>query len=92
MGFISTVLIKYIEQGLSSFCALYCLSVQSVLSTDISTANLSGDLRLEVPWHKTSTIAVCVHGGELTLWRLWGSVTVMLEFDKTEVQSYEAER
>lgn len=60
-------------------------------STDISVQNLSRD------WHfllgpKDSIIAVCVHGGELRLSRLWASVKVMLKFEKTEVQFYEAER
>ena len=60
-------------------------------STDISVQNLSKD------WHfllgpKDSIIAVCVHGGELRLSRLWASVKVMLKFEKTEVQFYEAER
>lgn len=56
-------------------------------------ANLSRDYRFKVPRpQESSTIAVCVHGGELTLSRLWGSVIVELEFDKTEVQFYEAER
>ena len=60
-------------------------------STDISVQNLSRD------WHfllgpKDSIIAVCVHGVELRLSRLWASVKVMLKFEKTEVQFYEAER
>ena len=60
-------------------------------STDVSVQNLSRD------WHfllgpKDSIIAVCVHGGELRLSRLWASVKVMLKFEKTEVQFYEAER
>ena len=60
-------------------------------STDISVQNLSRE------WHfllgpKDSIIAVCVHGGELRLSRLWASVKVMLKFEKTEVQFYEAER
>ncbi len=63
------------------------------ISTDISVANLSRENRFKVrPRPESSTIAVCVHGGELTLSRLWGSVIVELEFDKTEVQFYEAER
>ena len=71
---------------LSSTDELIC-----TFSTDISVQNLSRD------WHfllgpKDSIIAVCVHGGELRLSRLWASVKVMLKFEKTEVQFYEAER
>ena len=71
---------------LSSTDELIC-----TFSTDISVQNLSRD------WHfllgpKDSIIAVCVHGGDLRLSRLWASVKVMLKFEKTEVQFYEAER
>ena len=60
-------------------------------STDISVQNLSRDWHF-LPGPKDSIIAVCVHGGELRLSRLWASVKVMLKFEKTEVQFYEAER
>lgn len=63
------------------------------MSTDISVSNLSHDISFTVPRQEILTVAVCVHGGELALSRLWGSVKVLLEFDsKTEVQFYEAER
>jgi len=62
------------------------------VSTGISVPNLSSAITFKVPRHVSSTVAVCVYGGELTLSRIWGSVKVVLEFDKTEVQFYEAER
>ncbi|XP_058954860.2 nuclear envelope integral membrane protein 1-like [Pocillopora verrucosa] len=76
------------------FFYLFFFSVLRITSAlrceDISVQNLSRD------WHfllgpKDSIIAVCVHGGELRLSRLWASVKVMLKFEKTEVQFYEAE-
>ena len=60
------------------------------MSTDISVSNLSSDITFKVP--SATTVAVCVHGGELTLSHIWGSVKVKLEFHQTEVQFYEAER
>ena len=61
-------------------------------STDISVPNLSRDWHFSLEPKDNSIIAVCVHGGELRLSRLWASVKVMLKFKKTEVQFYEAER
>ena len=61
-------------------------------STDISVPNLSRDWHFSLRPKDNSIIAVCVHGGELRLSRLWASVKVMLKFEKTEVQFYEAER
>ena len=61
--------------------------------TDIPLSNLSHDITFEVPQIESSTVAVCVLGGDLTLDRIWGSVKVEFEFQgKTEVQFYEAER
>ena len=37
-------------------------------------------------------IAVCLHGGKLSLIHLWGSVKVELNFDETDVHTYEADR
>jgi len=62
------------------------------VSTDIYVSNLSSDMYVNVPQPNSSTVAVCVHNGELSLYGIWGSVKVLLEFDKTEVQFYEAER
>ena len=62
------------------------------MSTDIYVSNLSSDISFKVPRHSSSTVALCVQGGELTLYRIWGSVKVLLEFGETEVQFYEAER
>jgi len=62
------------------------------VSTDISVSNLSSDITFEVPRNKSSNVAVCVHGGALTLSHIWGSVKVLLEFGETEVQFYEPER
>ena len=45
-----------------------------------------------VPNRNRPILGICVDGGELSLSRLWGSVKVKLEFQKTDVQSYEAER
>ena len=60
------------------------------MSTDIFVSNLSREITFKVP--RRDTVAICVHGGELTLSHIWGSVKVMVKFDKTEVQFYEAER
>lgn len=62
------------------------------MSTDIFVSNLSSDITFEVPQNESSTVAVCVHGGALTLSRIWGSVKVLLKFGETEVQFYEPER
>ena len=62
------------------------------MSTDISVSNLSSDIHIPTDKVPSATVAVCVHGGELTLSRIWGSVNVKLEFHQTEVQFYEAER
>ena len=35
---------------------------------------------------------ICVSGGDFSRSRLWGSVVVALQFKKTDVQSYEADR
>jgi len=59
--------------------------------TVISVAALSRKTILRVP-RTEERVAVCVYGGELSLSRLWGSVKVLLEFDETDVNSYEAER
>lgn len=62
-------------------------------STDISLSNLSHDITFEVRSLESSTVAVCVHGGKLTLSHIWGSIKVEFEFQgKTDVQFYEAER
>ena len=37
-------------------------------------------------------IAVCLHGDELSLTHLWDSVKVELNFDETDVHTYEADR
>ena len=37
-------------------------------------------------------IAVCLHGDKLSLTHLWGSVKVELNFDETDVHTYEADR
>ena len=62
-------------------------------STEISVSNLFNEMTfLNVKRSESSTVAVCVHGGELTLSHIWGSVKVVLKFHKTEVQFFEAER
>lgn len=35
---------------------------------------------------------MCVLGRDVSLSYLWGSVVVALQFEKTDVQSYEADR
>ena len=48
-----------------------------------------------LPFHKhkfNHTIAVCLHGDKLSLTHLWGSVKVELNFDETDVHTYEADR
>ena len=35
---------------------------------------------------------MCVSGRNVSLSHLWGSVVVALRFEKTDVQSYEADR
>lgn len=37
-------------------------------------------------------IAVCLHGDKRSLTHLWGSVMVELNFDETDVHTYEADR
>lgn len=60
------------------------------MSTDISVSNLSSEETCKET--RKETVAICVHGGELMLSHIWGSVKVMVKFDETEVQFYEAER
>ena len=58
-----------------------------LLSSDINMANL--------PIHRrriNHAIAVCLHGDKLSLTHLWGSVKVELNFDETDVHTYEADR
>ena len=63
------------------------------LPTDISIADLSRGQNFRVPFnHDRPILGICVNGGELSLSRLWSSVKVQLEFHKTDVHSYEAER
>ena len=57
-----------------------------LLSSDINMTNL--------PIHRSQfnhAIAVCLHGDKL-LTRLWGSVKVEINFDETDVHTYEADR
>lgn len=44
------------------------------------------------PNQRSHAIAFCLHGDKLSLTRLWGSVKVELNFNKTEVHTYEADR
>ena len=47
-----------------------------------------------LPIHRSQfnhAIAVCLHGDKL-LKRLWGSVKVEINFDETDVHTYEADR
>ena len=37
-------------------------------------------------------IAVCLHGDKMSFTRLWGSVKVELNFNETDVHTYEADR
>ena len=58
-----------------------------LLSSDISMTNL--------PIHRSGfnhAIAVCLHGDKLPLTHLWSSVKVELNFDETDVHTYEADR
>ena len=41
---------------------------------------------------KEKNMKVCVLGRDVSLSHLWGSVVVALQFEKTDVQSYEADR
>ncbi|KAJ7375384.1 hypothetical protein OS493_002144 [Desmophyllum pertusum] len=79
-------------------CVFFYLLFPSILSVtgalkceEISISTLSRNVTFKVSHNESSIIAVCVHGGELTLYRLWGSVIVVLEFESTDVQFYEAE-
>ena len=58
-----------------------------LFSSDINMTNL--------PIHRSQfnhAIAVCLHGDKLSLTRLWGSVKVEINFDETDVHTYEADR
>ena len=62
------------------------------LLTAISTSELSRKTSLHLQNESRIRVNVCVHGGKVSLSHLWGSVKVALQFNQTDVHSYEAER
>ena len=59
-------------------------------SSDISILDLS---RMnDFSKSQAKDMKMCVLGRDVSLSHLWGSVVVALRFEKTDVQSYEADR
>lgn len=57
---------------------------------DIFVSNfLSEEIFKEI---RKKIVAICVYGGEFTLFYIWGSVKVMVKFNEIEVYFYEVER
>ena len=59
-------------------------------SSDISILDLTR--MKDISRFKEKNMKVCVLGRDVSLSHLWGSVVVALQFEKTDVQSYEADR
>ena len=61
-----------------------------MFSSGISILELTR--KKEISKFRASNVKMCVLGRDVSLSYLWGSVVVALEFNKTDVQSYEADR